>query len=239
VVLQSGGQTLLYDTGGGDPDGYNMANAVILPYLRAEGVQALNTMVISHGDNDHSAGAGTILKTTQVGALLEGENLPNLGPARICRAGEAWRWPSGVTFQVLSPAAGVEQSGNNSSCILQVHIGELSLLLPGDIEAKGEKDLVAYWRSAMQSELLLAGHHGSATSSSFPWIKSVQPQQVVFSNGYLNQFGHPHKTVRTRFEQWGSSAFSTASGGALEIFIDPNQPILIKNHRASRRRYWM
>jgi competence protein ComEC len=67
----------------------------------------------------------------------------------------------------------------------------------------------------------------------------VQPQQVFFSNGYLNQFGHPHKSVRARFEQRGSSALSTASAGALEIFIDPNHPMLIKHHRASQRRYWM
>lgn len=239
VVLQSGGQTMLYDTGGGDPDGYNMASAVILPYLRAEGVQALNMMIISHGDNDHSAGVKTILHSIQVGELLKGGNLPDLRAARICRAGEAWGWPSGVRFQVLSPNAGEGQSSNNSSCVIQVHIGEVSILLPGDIEAKGEKDLVAYWRSTMHSELLLAGHHGSATSSSFPWLKNVQPQQVFFSNGYLNQFGHPHKSVRNRFKHWGSAAFSTASFGALEIFIDPNQPILIKSHRASQRRYWM
>ena len=239
VVLQSGGQTMLYDTGGGDPDGYNMANTVILPYLRSEGVRALNMMVISHGDNDHSAGVNTILQSIEVEELLKGGNMPRLGAARICRAGEAWSWPSGVRFQVLSPHSGPGQSSNNSSCVIQVHIGEKSILLPGDIEAEAEKGLVTYWRNAIQSELLLAGHHGSATSSSFPWLKNVQPQQVVFSNGYLNQFGHPNKSVRTRFEQWGSSTISTASVGALEIFIDPNQPILIKNHRASQRRYWM
>lgn len=239
VVLQSGGQTLLYDTGGGDPAGRNMANAVILPYLRAEGVQALNTVVISHGDNDHSSGVKTILKSMQVGALLKGEYLPGQETARVCRAGEAWRWPSGVTFQVLSPDASRGQSSNNSSCIIQVHIGEFSLLLPGDIEAKGEKDVVAYWRSALQSEILLASHHGSATSSSFPWIKSVQPRQLVFSNGYLNQFGHPHNAVRTRFEQRGTSTFSTALEGALEIYIDPNHAILIKSNRTLQRRYWL
>jgi competence protein ComEC len=239
VVLQSGGQTMLYDTGGGDPDGYNMANAVILPYLRSEGVQALNMMVISHGDNDHSAGVKTVLQSIPVGALLKGGNFSDLGAAQSCRAGEAWAWPSGVRFQVLSPDSSSGKSSNNSSCVIQVHIGAYSILLPGDIEAEGEKDIVAYWRGAMHSELLLAGHHGSATSSSFPWLKTVQPQQVIFSNGYLNQFGHPHRSVRTRFEQWGSSAFSTASAGAVEIFIDPNQPMLIQRHRESLRRYWL
>lgn len=239
VVLQSGGQTLLYDTGGGDPEGFNMASAVIMPYLRAGGVQMLDTLVISHGDTDHSSGTQTILQSIQVGALLKGGNFPGLKAARTCRAGEAWRWPSGVTFQVLSPHTGGGQSSNNSSCIIQVHIGSISLLLPGDIESKGEKDLVAYWRSAIHSEFLLAGHHGSATSSSYPWIKSVQPQQVVFTAGYLNQFGHPHNSVRARFEQWGTSIFSTALDGAVEIVIDPNQPVLIKRHRAGQRRYWM
>ncbi len=239
VVLQSAGQALLYDTGGGDPEGYNMASAVILPYLRAEGVQVLDTLVISHGDNDHSSGVETILQSMQVGALLKGGNFPEQRRARTCRAGEAWRWPSGVSFQVLSPHTGGGQSSNNSSCILQVHIGDISLLLPGDVEAIGEKDLVAYWRGTMHSELQLAAHHGSATSSSYPWIKSVQPQQIVFTSGYLNQFGHPHSSVRARFEQWGTSISSTALEGAVKIIIDPNQPMLIQPHRALRPRYWM
>jgi competence protein ComEC len=112
-------------------------------------------------------------------------------------------------------------------------------MLPGDIEARGEKDLVVYWRRAMQSELLLAGHHGSATSSSIPWIKTIQPRQLVFSSGYLNQFGHPHSSIIARFEQRGTSTFSTALDGALEIYFDPNQPMLIKSYRTMKQRYWM
>jgi competence protein ComEC len=239
VVVQSGGKTLLYDTGGGDPEGFNMANAVILPYLRAEGVRALDALVVSHGDNDHSSGIDAIFQSIQVKTLLIGGHFPAPAMARNCRAGEAWRWPSGVSFQVLSPDAGSGLSSNNSSCVVQVNIGEVSILLPGDIQAKGEKDLVAYWRTVMRSELLLVAHHGSATSSSFPWIKNVQPQHLVYSSGYLNQFGHPHSSVRARFEQWGASAHSTASQGALEIVIDSNQALLIAPHRALQPRYWM
>ncbi len=239
VVIQSGGNTLVYDTGGGDPEGSNMANRVILPYLREQGVSTLHTLMISHPDNDHSAGGATLLKAMPVEQLIVGGEQPAYPGGGRCRAGQAWRWPSGVSFQVLSPESGEGLSNNNSSCVLQVHIGELRLLLPGDIDTTREKDLVRYWRETLRSDVLLAAHHGSLSSSSYPWLKAVQPTSVVFSHGYLNQFGHPHTQILARYGQLDSEHLSTAAQGALEIDISQAGEIVVAPYRASRGRYWM
>ena len=239
VVIQSGGNTLVYDTGGGDPNGSNMASSVVLPYLRARGISALHTLVVSHADNDHSAGTATLMNAMPVQHLIVGGGLRGYPNERRCRAGEAWQWPSGIRFQVLSPEYPHALSSNNSSCVLQVHIGHLRFLLPGDIDARRERQLVAYWREELGSDWLLAGHHGSLSSSSYPWMKTVRPAQVVFSHGYLNHFGHPHWRVIKRNSEFGSLTFSTAAGGALEVEIDPVRGMATKVYRTIYRRYWM
>jgi competence protein ComEC len=195
--------------------------------------------MISHPDNDHSAGSATLIKALPVEQVIVGGERPVHPGRRQCRAGQAWRWPSGVTFQVLSPESGEGLSSNNSSCVLQIHIGKLSLLLPGDIDSTREKDLVSYWREILRSDVLLAAHHGSLSSSSYPWLKTVQPGNVVFSHGYLNQFGHPHANILARYRQMASEHLSTAAQGALEIDISPAGEIVVASYRASGQRYWM
>ncbi len=240
VVLQSAGNTLVYDTGGGDPNGSNMASMVILPFLRSRGVEALDTLVVSHADNDHSAGINTLIQSMPVGQLLvSGEVLATTALARQCRAGEAWRWPSGVSFQILSPAGSQGLSSNNGSCVLQVHIGGLGVLLPGDIDARREKDLLRYWRKSMHSTVLLAAHHGSLSSSSLSWLKFVQSKYAVFSSGYLNQFGHPHTKVSERYHTVGAHTFSTAIDGAVEIWFHRDGTIGVTSYRALMHPYWM
>jgi len=239
LVLQSGENTLLYDTGGGDPEGSNMASMVILPFLRAQGIEKIHTLVISHLDNDHSAGTRTLMASMPTEQLIVGGDEQVFPEGRECRAGQAWRWPSGVRFQVLSPELRDELGSNNSSCVLQVYVGGLRLLLPGDIDSVREKELLRYWREGLRSDVLLVAHHGSLSSSSYTWLKIVQPEYAVFSSGYLNQFGHPHATIRGRYSGMGSSAFSTAADGAVEINIYNDGRISAIGWRAGLHPYWL
>ncbi|MEH6589696.1 MAG: DNA internalization-related competence protein ComEC/Rec2 [Halioglobus sp.] len=236
VVLQDTQRTLVYDTGGGDPTGSNMASSVILPYLRNHGVIELDTLIVSHGDNDHSAGADTLRSTLKVNRLLYGQQ--DTPDEWRCRSGMAWRWPSGISFQVLSPAPGVNSSRNNSSCVLQVQIGEHLILLSGDIDHFQEKELVRYWRRALDVDWLLAPHHGSLSSNSLLWLKYVQPRAVVFSSGYANAFGHPHTEVMERYRSAGTRSFTTSTTGALEVYFSDSGEITSKPYRVIMSRYW-
>jgi competence protein ComEC len=210
-----------------------------LPYLRKNGVRVLQTLVVSHGDSDHSAGTATLLNAIPIEQLIVGGEMQRFAQGHKCRAGQAWRWPSGVKFQFLSPEQTSRLSTNNSSCVLRVQIGEYQILLSGDIDAKREKALVMYWRENLHSHVLLAAHHGSISSSSFPWLKTVQPEKVAFSHGYLNQFGHPHEQITRRFGAMGSELLSTARLGALEITIDSEKGMKVEPYRSRAHRYWM
>jgi len=239
VVVQSGDRVLLYDTGGGDPQGLNMANRVVLPYLKLRGISALDTLVISHRDLDHSAGTATVLAAMPVGRLRFGQLDPGSGRGRACIAGESWRWPGGPTFQFLSPALGTAQHSNDRSCVLRIQIGDYYMLLPGDIDWQREQALVAYWGGELHSDWLLAAHHGSQTSSSLTFLKRARPEVAVISAGYANRFGHPHPDVVRRMLRGNVGLFSTEASGALEFEIVAGKPVQLAAYRQRVRRYWM
>ncbi len=243
ILVRSGDRALLYDTGGGDPNGVNMGSMVVLPYLRQHGIRALDTLVISHPDLDHSAGARAVMNALPISRYRYG-GMPvgasdELPAGRPCVAGEAWRWPGGQVFQFLSPARERPLRRNDASCVLQILVGGYRLLLPGDIESGREKMLVRYWADSLESDWLAAGHHGSNTSSATPFLKHVLPHLVVISNGYANRFGHPHPDVLERLRQQGAVVYSTANSGALEFSVAPGQTPQITARREAVRRYWM
>ena len=240
VVLRSGRRVLVYDTGGGDPAGVNMAVSVLLPFLRHEGVSELDTFIVSHPDNDHSAGASTVLAAMPVRRIFSGGEM-QLPGGRPCVAGQAWEWPGGVRFRFLSPAL-ERHSGlasNDASCVFQIQTPDHPLLLPGDIEGTRERELVRYWGAALAGDWLLLPHHGSNTSSTYTLLKHVRPGIIANSSGYANRFGHPHRQVMERLGQSGAQFYDTASGGALQFELRPGAPVLVSRYRDSMRRFWM
>ena len=239
VLLQAGNRVLLYDTGGGDPAGSNMARSVILPLLRRRGVNRLDTFIVSHPDLDHAAGVRDILRLLPAARQLYGGAQSAMPQGRSCVAGESWSWPGGQTFQVLSPAMEAALPSNNASCVLSVEIDGYRLLLTGDIEGSRERQLVRYWGEGLYSDWLLAAHHGSKTSSSQTFLKRVRPSLVVLSHGYANRFGHPHPLVMQRLQIAADTVISTAVNGALEFTVVPGQPVSMRAYRQELRRYWM
>jgi competence protein ComEC len=239
VVVRAGSRALLYDTGGGDPGGMNMATAVVLPYLRRQGIRELDTLIISHPDADHSAGAGSVLRSLPVHRFLYGGGPPGVASGQPCVAGTAWRWPDGQQFQLLSPAIETGLSSNDSSCVLQIEAAGHRLLLAGDIESSREQALVRYWAGKLRSDWLLVAHHGSQTSSSWAWLKTVQARSAVISRAYANRFGHPHPAVLHRLRHSGADIYDTASGGALEFELAFGQPMKLRRYRHQVRRFWM
>lgn len=239
VVLRSASHTLVYDTGGGDPGGSNIATNVLLPYLARYGVTRLDTLVVSHGDLDHSAGLDAVLARLPVGRLRMGSPPPRLAQGARCRAGEAWRWPDGIAFQMLSPAPGEQVDSNDRSCVLRVAVGGYQLLLPGDVEGRRERAIASYWPAELASDWLLVGHHGSRTSTTWPFLKRVSPAEAVVSSGYANRFGHPHPMIVERLEAVGATVHNTAASGALEFRIGPQGLQSVHSYREKYHRYWM
>ena len=243
VLVRTANRALLYDAGPAFGSATDSGERLIAPYLRAQGIERLEAMIVTHHAMDHVGGAASVLENFEVGAILSSlpSNHPLLGlapGARRCVAGEAWSW-DGVRFAFLHPvAAGLPvKKANDMSCVLQVSAGGRSMLLTGDIERLAEFDLISRNPFALPSDVLLVPHHGSRTSSSAEFLAAVRPAIAVVPVGYRNRFGHPAAEVLERFTSLGVQVLRTDRDGAVTVYLS-NEGFAVKNERNQRRRYW-
>jgi competence protein ComEC len=122
------------------------------------------------------------------------------------------------------------------SCVLRVAGQGRSVLLAGDIEREQEAALVAAHGAALQSDVLVAPHHGSKTSSSAPFLDAVRPEVAVFQAGYRNRFGHPAEEVLDRYRERGIAIVTSAACGAWQWTADGGAGGACQRDVA--RRYW-
>ncbi|WP_162883904.1 DNA internalization-related competence protein ComEC/Rec2 [Chromatocurvus halotolerans] len=238
VVVSDGRRALVYDTGGGEPGGYTTAAVALLPFLRHRGIDAVDTLVVSHADRDHSAGTQALIDAMPVGELLYGQTIPGTAGGVPCRTGTAWAWPSGIRFRILAGADGVGRSANDASCVLQVDLAGFGFLLPGDISAARERELVLYWREALRADWLLAAHHGSGSSTTAAWLRAVNPGGVVLNFGRANPFGHPHPEVIARLMARGIDIRTTAREGALVFRVSNEGELEVIPTRGGYAPFW-
>jgi competence protein ComEC len=231
VLVREDDRVLLYDTGPALEGVYSSVESVLLPNLRALGVQRIDTLVISHADGDHSGGVPLLLDRVRVDGIISGEPekmARRLGPdnafdIKPCRDQSSEAGPAFTAWQ----SAG-EESGNDASCVLTFTFnqGRQQLILGGDISAATERVFIAnspaVTAGASSFRAILAPHHGSNTSSSPEWVAALSPDLVLFSAGYRHRYGHPHPDVVSRYRAAGSQLLNTATSGALHLTFTPD-----------------
>lgn len=237
IVVRTAQHTLLYDTGPRFSADFDAGSGVVQPFLRSVGIGRLDTVVVSHADNDHRGGLDSLAGLLDFERLLMSAPAPLPAGAQACAGGQSWRW-DGVQFDMLYPPARERYQGNNSSCVLRISAGQSAALLSGDIERAAEAALVAERGAALASQLLIAPHHGSQTSSTLPFLAAVRPRIAVVAAGYRSQFGHPAPQVAQRYEAHGIALYNTALSGALELTLGQGETRAPIAYRVDRPRYW-
>ena len=212
IVLRTRNHTLLYDAG---PKVRNLdqGERVVVPVLRSLGVKALDLMLISHADSDHAGGALAVQRGIKVLRVISGDvpGLPAQLQAQPCRTDERWEW-DGVRFSLWQWQEA--KDSNQKSCVLQVDAGGERLLLTGDIDVNAERALLKS-SLAVPTQWLQAPHHGSRTSSSMVFLKTLASSTVLISRGHGNTFGHPHPLVSARYQALGMQVLDSAEQGAI------------------------
>ncbi|MDD2865162.1 MAG: DNA internalization-related competence protein ComEC/Rec2 [Methylococcales bacterium] len=236
VSVQTQNHGLLYDTGARFFNGGDMGKSVVLPFFRYHGIKKLDTLLISHGDNDHSGGAYSVLEKIPITQILTSapEKLIPYQTSR-CETRQHWTW-DGVQFSILSPAKTFEKD-NDNSCVLRIETGKNAILLTGDIESVTENWLVENMPEKLPANVLVAPHHGSKTSSSLPFLQAVKPKIVLIPAGYRNQFHHPSKEIVARYKSLNAQIFTSANDGALEVKLNSNG-VTIESLRETAGKYW-
>ena len=185
----------------------------------------------------HISGAKSIIEQTQVKDILT--SVPALLKKQTpvqCMAGQQWMWDK-VRFEILSPTQGLFKDDNNNSCVLKVSSSHGSVLLTGDIEEPAEEWLINNAATQLDSDVLIAPHHGSKTSSTLSFLKQVEPKIIIIPAGYKNRFSFPHQEVLERYGKMEIPWMNTANKGALEVKFE-NYSFNIKSAREERGKYW-
>jgi ComEC/Rec2-related protein len=164
AVVQTAHHVLVYDTGAKFSEQSDMGQSVLLPFLRTQGITKIDSLIISHGDNDHIGGAMSLMHGMETEKVVTSvpQQLSEYAPIE-CTAGQTWRWDE-VEFTMLGPQQ-VFASDNDNSCVLKIQSKHGAVLLTGDIEAAAESRLVETYGEALKADVLVAPHHGSKTSS--------------------------------------------------------------------------
>lgn len=245
LAVAPNGQTLLVDSGSlvrqGPP---RAAQEVVLPFLRQQGISRLDYVAVTHPDSDHYNGLPEVIATTCPRELWwtgQADSKPEwqamLDAAQTC--GTKLRFfdknhhqvqLGDVEVQVLHPLVGPnepqhfwpELSFNDNSLVLSLQYGQTRALLMGDAGEIAEDSLLdAGLRGPF--DLLKAGHHGSAHSSSRHFLQHVKPQHTVISAGYYNTFGHPAARLLKDLAALHSRVWRTDRQGLISAFSDGEQ----------------
>jgi competence protein ComEC len=209
AVVTTHSHSIVVDTGYGHPKRMGMADYVIKPYLQQKKINTLDLLFLSHDDADHAGGLD-VLKPMSLKITRQSS----------CNY-KRWQWDE-VTFQMFQSPD--HKIGNNGTCLLKITAKDgASVLFSGDVERRAEAALLLVYPELLKSDVLVAPHHGSKSSSSLAFIEVVDPSITLISAGKLNHFGHPHSEVLQRYEARLVKIYSTASHGAVEVEFSPRQ----------------
>ena len=199
VVVTPNRKCLIFDTGGVREKMFDVGGRVVVPYLKHENIRAVDKIFLTHVHEDHSAGAGAVIKKLPVGEVITaGESKSEyaavfgiaeekLPPLRAGQVGEKFV-VDGVEVEILfAPNVG---TGNEISNVYRVRYGGVSFLITGDLVTEIESQILREGID-VSSTVLKVAHHGSKTSSSEEFLQAVKPKCAVICVGYGNTFGHP------------------------------------------------
>ena len=221
VLIDTSAHRLILDAGPAFSSGFDAATASVIPTIRSTGQDRLDKVLVSHTDNDHAGGVKSLLKRYK--------SDPVIGLEVECENGHSWQW-DGVQFLLIVDHG--QNNKNDRSCTLLISNEQTSAYLSGDIGQKAEAGLLA--NLPRDIDFLLAPHHGSGSSSSYRFTRHLSPRWVVYSSGYANQYGHPHKRAVGRYQLEGAVQVGTAEQGALRWCSSSPREILSQRRGALR-----
>ncbi|MGD8387994.1 MAG: DNA internalization-related competence protein ComEC/Rec2 [Desulfobacteraceae bacterium] len=239
LVQFPGGVRMLIDGGGFRLGGFDVGRMVVAPYLWRRKIGRVHYLVLSHPQADHMNGLHFIAKhfapqeLWSSGDRTDSESFRQF--MKIVREQRiAVRTPgdsriperiAGVDVDILHPQGPSincpEDRLNDRSLVLRLSFADTSFLFPGDIEQDAEAALGARAGLRLRSDVLLAPHHGSRTSSTKPFLALVRPAWCVISAGAGNRHGMPHTEALERMQETGSRIVRTDEEGAIQFTASP------------------
>lgn len=232
VIRTKKGETILVDGGPDNSVVYELGK-VLPPHEKV-----IDILVLTHPDADHVTGLVEVLRRYEVKQVLATGVLHTL-PAYTAFWNEVKKQNlavlepchfkaitiTNITIDILWPIdclwqQEVEYELNDTSVVLRVVFdGNKTVLLAGDATIAVEQELVHRYGTALQSDILKVGHHGSDTSTSKEFVETVSPEIALISAGKDNTYGHPHIKVLGMLSLYKATTVSTAELGTFRLLL--------------------
>jgi competence protein ComEC len=228
-------QWVLIDAG----DRYKDSISRLGCYLRSQDVETIYVLVVTHPHADHIGGISAVLQEftvllvadsgyeatsalwTDYRQLLMMRALPVIFPRR----GDTVQLGN-LELEVLHPGDPIDPHGNanNASIVIRLEYGDVSFLFTGDVEAKGESEMLSELADRaselLDVDILKVAHHGSKTSSSEAFLSLVTPDVAVISVGESNHYGLPDEEILNALAAVGAEVYRTDHHGTVVIWTD-------------------
>ena len=226
ILVQSDGQTMIYD--GGDKS----TSSFVVSYLQKQNVTTIDYLISSHYDSDHMAGLIGCLSAFDVKNVISSDyehdsKLYQSFVQSVADKGLTMQHPAVGTefsfgsgsFQILAPATIDPDDSNKNSVAIKLTNGENSFIFTGDAESTSEKAMCESGID-LSCDVLVPGHHGSATATSWDFLQATVPEYTVISCGKDNQYGHPAKDVMDKLESMDVQVYRTDEQGTIVAISD-------------------
>jgi len=241
-IQTPGGKHFLIDAGRWTPD-YNSAQYVIIPHLKALGVEKLDGVFLSHPHADHIGGITELLDTIPIDTIYNSgfpydselyktyiqKAADKNVPVKSLEAGTQLSLDNTMRFFVYGPSPANSYSDpNEHSLVIELIYGQTEFLFTGDGGQAQETLLTKNFGELIDTDFLKVGHHGSKTASSQPFLDIATPQVAAVSLGKNNRFSHPHPRAVRHLKQNSREVVYTSTAGALQFSSD-GETILYKH----------
>ncbi len=183
IIIRDGLTAVMLDTGG--VLSFDMAEEVLIPFLRKERIYKIDCLIASHNDFDHIGAKESLMENYKV---LDFKSGADSFPLRV----------GDLYFENANVYSWSEE--NDSSLVLSLSFMGKSWVFAGDASIATEKKILED-NPDLPCDVLKVGHHGSDTSSSEEWLDALNPKEAIISCGAKNKYGHPHEEVINRLKE--------------------------------------
>lgn len=241
ILLQDGKRNIMVDVGNDVKDkvGDSGGKQALIKALDKAGVNRIKTVFVTHHHRDHMGNimyvrgkygvsniydSGYVNNGYKASVALNSDLRAGRYNGQALKAGDKITIDKNYYIEVLAPGDFLSKKDlknmNNTSLVLMLHYGSFKMLLTGDAEAPVEDALQQKYGTELQADVLKVGHHGSKTSSYWPFVSKVKPKYALISCGDFSIYKHPNKNVVGSLTHLGAKVLTTHDHGTLTVITD-------------------